>query len=475
VGRGRLVLGILLALALAAALVPRSLASNRHHSRDARVRLDAASSPIRHVVVIDQENHSFDNVLGVLCAGVTAGVVRRPGLDMPCDGATTAKRAGVPFPIGRAEDLVPIVDHSATAQRIAIHAGAMDGFGHLDGCAQTGAAAPPCYTQFAPSQIPNASALASSFVTADRTFEFVAAPSWAGHIVLASATSDGFTGNNPVPSKLTTRTGPGWGCDSFRDAAWSGGGTRLMVPACIPDRMGAGPYRPSPVSYVPTIFDRLDRAGLSWRIYGGEPDDAADVGSGYGWTICPTFFECLGSRQAENLVAADRVIDDARAGTLPAYSIVTPTAWNSQHNSLSMIAGDNWIGRVVGAIEDGPDWTSTAIFLTWDDCGCFYDHVAPPHAGWGVRIPMIVISPWARAGYTDSHDATIVSVLAFVEHTFGLRPLNRADAHAYGFAASFDYAQAPLPPVAMTSAPVPAGEAERIRARMADIADAESA
>ena len=84
-----------------------------------------------------------------------------------------------------------------------------------------------------------------------------------------------------------------------------------------------------------------------------------------------------------------------------------------------MAVGDNWIGQVVSAIETGPDWASTAIFLTWDDCGCFYDHVAPP-TGLGIRVPMIMISPYVKAGTTDSNVASFASVLAFTETVFGL-------------------------------------------------------
>ena len=114
-----------------------------------------------------------------------------------------------------------------------------------------------------------------------------------------------------------------------------------------------------------------------------------------------------------------------------------------------MAEGDNWIGQVVSAIENGPDWQSTAVFITYDDCGCFYDHVAPP-SGLGIRVPMVIVSPYARAGSMDSNQASIASMLAFTEHNFGLSPLNENDANAYDYDNSFDYSQAPLAPVPMT-------------------------
>jgi phospholipase C len=132
-----------------------------------------------------------------------------------------------------------------------------------------------------------------------------------------------------------------------------------------------------------------------------------------------------------------------------------------------MAVGDNWLAKVIGAIEHGPDWSSTAIFLTWDDCGCFYDHVVPP-AGESVRVPMIVISPYARAAYTDSRDATFTSVLAFIEHDFYLPALSSLDAHSYNFLGSFDFAQKPLGPVPLTTTKISSTEQQKIKANPPD-------
>jgi phospholipase C len=125
-----------------------------------------------------------------------------------------------------------------------------------------------------------------------------------------------------------------------------------------------------------------------------------------------------------------------------------------------MVAGDNWIGQVVTALEKGPEWNSTAIFITYDDCGCFYDHVPPPTnpdgTRQGIRVPMVIVSPYARAGFTDSTPASFASILRFTEQTFGLPALSKNDAGAYDFAASFDYAQRPLQGPALSDHSVPA-------------------
>ena len=124
-----------------------------------------------------------------------------------------------------------------------------------------------------------------------------------------------------------------------------------------------------------------------------------------------------------------------------------------------MLAGDNWIGKVVSAIQNGPDWASTAIFITYDDCGCFYDHVAPPinpdGTQQGPRVPMVIVSPYAIAGSTDSHNATFASILAFTEHVFGIPALAANDAAAYDYANSFNFSQRRLPPIALSRHPVP--------------------
>jgi phospholipase C len=295
-------------------------------------------------------------------------------------------------------------------------------------------------------------------------------PSWGAHLELVSQDLDGFLGAHGEYGTLG-KLGGGWGCDSGYDAPWKStpDAKTQRVPACVPDPSldpaqypFGGAYRPTPVPYVPTIMDELDAAGLSWRLY-------VTTGRGatpYGWAICPIFAECLDTSQHQNQVGTKDVLTDAANGTLPAFSVVLPNNATSQHNGDSMATGDNWIGQVVQAIESGPDWGSTAIFITYDDCGCFYDHV-PPH-GMGIRVPMVIVSPWARPGFTDTTRASFSSMLAFTEHVFGLAPLSALDAAAYDYADSFDFGQVPSVGVPMTHTHVSKRERERIRANPPD-------
>ena len=416
----------------------------------------AAPNPITHVVVILEENHSFDNVLGTFCTEVASGQIVRPGKDSHCDGTNTGiTSTGTTIPLASAADYVPFADHSVVGQQRDIDAGKMDGFSLDPNCA---AALANCYSQYDPlagpcatgSCIPNYAALATRYTVSDRTFEAQASPSWAGHLVWATANQDGFYGTNPItspaggpqPVALTS----GWGCDSGRVTPW--GPTKTLVPSCVPTATGdLGPnwtgYTGAKAPYVPTIFDKLDAKNLSWKIYGGAGAPGSTTApysaAGWQWAICPTFSECLYSAQKNNVVPASQVAADAAAGQLPSYSVVTPTAAESQHNNNSMSTGDNFVGQTVAALQAGPEWSSTAVFVTYDDCGCFTDHVNPQqyNASWGIRVPMVIVSPYVKLGYTDAHPTTFAGTLAYVEHLFGLAALSSMDATAYDYRGSF--------------------------------------
>jgi phospholipase C len=206
-------------------------------------------------------------------------------------------------------------------------------------------------------------------------------------------------------------------------------------------------------------------AGLTWRLYD----------TNYIWAICPTFADCLYTAQRGNLVSTNRFLTDAQSGTLPNLSVLLPSGGSggstSQHNGTSMAQGDNWIGQAVSAVENGPDWSSTAIFICYDDMGGFYDQVPPPTPTLGVRVPMVVVSPYAKAGYTDSNVASFASMLAYVEHVFNVPPLGTADANAYNYSNAFDYTQAPLAGVRMVRQAIPPAEQRYLQAHPATLED----
>jgi phospholipase C len=419
----------------------------------------AQSTPIRHVVVIYLENHSFDSVLGYWC---DAHRGRCPDGGMP--SSVTLPDGAVVTP-STDPDTVPNVQHSVAAQAAAIDGGKMDGWQNIPDGSCAAAGGYRCISGYKPPQLPNITALAQNFAISDRTFSFTDSASWAGHMAMVAASTDQFYGDNPVPAAGVT-PGPGWGCDSNRVTPWTGpGGKSQTVPSCVPDRIPGlrfgGAFQPTPVRYIPTIMDRLDAAGLSWKLYG-----ASRNSTGYIWSICPTFAECLDTGQAANLVPDAQFLTDAAGGRLPSFSVVTPGGsdyLNACHNGMSMTACDNWVGQLVSAVENSPNWSSTAVFVTWDDCGCFYDQVPPPvnpdGTREGPRVPMIIVSPYAKPGYTDTTSTTFAGILAYTERTFGLASLSINDAGAYDFSGAFNYAQAPAKPVRMINQPLPASAA----------------
>ncbi len=430
-GPGALVLGTVVLLTVGATGV---LATGGSGARAAA----AVVSPIRHIVVFYQENHSFDNVLGIDCT------TRKSH----CDGATRGKVGAKSIALRRASDIVSNVGHAAWDQTAAIDHGLMDGFAKITNC--TAARHYACYSQYQPRQIPNTTRLANTFAVSDRTFSDGPYASSMQHLTLLSGgNTDGF-----VPDLLVgPHPGPGWGCDSGYKDWWKGpnGGTTLQ-PFCVPAPVGshAAALEPaavqnSPVPWIPTILDRLQASSLTFKLYTAPTSDYD-----YVWSSCSFFADCLYSdRHAQVIQAPSQILTDAAHGTLPSFSVLLPSGGvsgsTSQHNFSSMRVGDNWIGKVIAALETGPEWNSTAVFLTWDDCGCFYDHVPPPTgSGLGIRVPMIIISPYARFGYTDTHVASFSSIIAYTERNFGLPALSAIDASAYDYRDSFNYAQKPL-------------------------------
>ena len=401
------------------------------------------------MVIFYDENHSFDNILGAFCNSTVPA---------RCDGATSGQVAtGQTIPLAPGPDVVPVVSHQGSGQVGAINGGLMNGFSNIKGC---GAPTYYCYETYQKAAEPNAWGLASKFAVSDRTFELNPVPTWGAHVELVTSLLDGFQGNNP-----TGTTGPGWGCDSGGVVNWSSTGLPpyQVVPSCVPTSKGKGAFRPTPVKWVPTIMDRLKASGKTWKIYAA-PKSQGD----YERAICPSFADCLDTSEVNNMVPSSQVLTDATAGVLPNFSILLPsggpTGSTSEHNGQSMAVGDNWIGQVISSIETGPNWDSTAIFLTWDDCGCFYDHVPPPAgSGLGIRVPMIIISPYAQAGYTDHNVASFASLLAFTEYALGVKPLSSVDAHAYNYLGAFNFNQSPIPGAAMVTTQEPAASKVQIR------------
>ena len=373
-----------------------------------RRAVDPGLANIEHIVFIVKENRTFDNYFGTF-----------PG----ADGATTGTiSTGEVIDLGHTPDRTPRdIDHSFNGAVRAIDNGAMDRFDMLNGCADL-----LCMTQLTEDDIPNYFALARYFTLADAMFSSLTGPSFPNHLYTIAGQSGRAISN---PSNSSGR----WGCDSpanSRTMLLNDDGTRSNVFPCFD---------------FPTLADSLDAAGISWRYYAPNPGQ-----SGYIWSAYNGINHIRFGDDWANVVPPTQFVTDALSGNLPAVSWIVVGSGLSEHPPASSCLGENWTVQQLNAVMQGPDWNSTAVFLTWDDFGGFYDHVAPPVPdifGFGPRVPLLIISPYAISGAISHTVYEFSSLLKFAEQRFGLDPLTDRDAQANDMLDSFDFSQDPLPPL----------------------------
>jgi len=370
-----------------------------------------AQSPIKHVVFILPENRTFDNYFGTF-----------PG----ANGATTATLStGQVIPLGHTPDrTVMPLNHTWPTEGTSTNFGKMDKFDLLTGCNQNGTLV--CLSQYTQADIPNLWKYASNFVLADNYFSSLHGPSFPNHLFAIAAQAGGASNNtNPITNQ---------GCAAVST-------TNVVVID------GQGEIStPFPCFDFPTLADSLQAAGLTWRAYNTGSDFAA-------------INHIRNTALWKNIIPISQFVVDATAGKLPAVSWVIPPGAENQYPTNSVCDGENWLVTQLNALMQGPDWSSTAVFIAWDDFGGFYDHVAPPRIdeyGLGPRVPALVISPYAKPGYISHVQYDHTSVLKFIEAQFGLATLTSRDAAAADFSDAFDFAQAPLAPLVLQGRHCPA-------------------
>jgi phospholipase C len=369
--------------------------------------------PIKHVVFLIKENRTFDNMFGTFpgADGVSFGYdrgVRRP-LTRGTDGS-----------IG-AED----IPHCYVCSRTAWDHGKMDGFN------QGAVSDRWSYTQLRRPQLPNYWQWAKNFVLSDRFFSSAQGPSFPNHLYAISAQSGGAHDN---PRRMGAfRSSNTFGCDAPR------GQTVTVV-----DSEGKQ-KQVRPCFDFQTEGDLLNEAGIGWAYYAADPDQL-----GYIWSAYSAIDHIRNTPQwHQHVLPVDRVIGDISMGRLPAVTWITPRYEVSEHPQYSFCLGQNWSTRIIDAIMKSPMWKSTAIFVTWDDYGGFYDHVPPPQVddfGFGIRVPLLVISPYARRGVIDHRLGEFSSVLRFIENNWGLGQLTPRDRAARDLSYDFDFTQKPRSP-----------------------------
>ncbi len=369
--------------------------------------LPVAGSPIQHVVVIMQENRSFDNLFNGF-----------PG----ADSVQVGMSLGTPVP------LVPIsltdprdLDHSHPGWWQDLNNGMMDGFARSSMNPPTFA-----YAYVPHSEIQEYWTMAQQYVLGDRMFQSNTGPSFPAHMYMIAG-----------QSALATEDPDSdyWGCD-----APAGTTVPVLGPDGTDDLPGVFPCW----DYA-TAADLLDAKGMSWRYYAPASAEPLIVGSAY---EAIRHIRYGADWNANVIHPQTQFLVDVRNGHLAQVTWVIPDYLHSDHPGTGSAEGPDWVAAVVNAVGASKFWSSSAIFITWDDWGGWYDHVLPPAVdgmGLGFRVPVLVVSPYARQGYISHRMHEASGFITFVEHNWGLGNLGTRDAIADDFADCFDYTQQPRP------------------------------
>ena len=429
---------------------------------------------IKHVIVIMQENRSFDSYFGTFPGA--DGIPVQNGVPTACVPDPRAGHCVRPY--HDTNDVNIGGSHQASDAIADVNGGKMDGFiaqaerskGFFCGptsvnpaCTSPNAG-PDTMGYHTAAEIPNYWAYARSFVLQDHLFESSLGWSLPSHLYLVSGWSakcsnplDASTCQSDLVRKGEIEHGSGTGGD------WTN---------TVPD------FGWTDITYL------LHKAGVSWGYFvaaGTQPDcdDGAiacppkkqSKGTPEIWNPLPDFVTVHQDGQISNIQDITSFLADSKAGTLPSVSWIAPDNRHSEHPPQPISAGQAWVTSLINAVMTGPDWQSSAIFLAWDDWGGFYDHVAPPRVdanGYGLRVPGLVISPYARRGYVDHQVLSFDAYLKFIEDDFlggarldprsdgrpDPRPTVREDAPGLGnLLSDFDFSQPPRAPLVLPTSP----------------------
>ena len=394
-----------------------------------------AREKIKHIVFIVKENRTFDHMFG-----------RFPGAEGTRVGYTCD---GTKVKLQRATQKEYGADHSFVAGLTAVNGGKMNCFDAI-----RSGSIERSYNQYAKEDIPNYWRYAEEFTLADRFFSSIYGPTGVEHLWIIAAQSDRFV-DHQRPDQTGTGA-PREHCDDEEELAWSFKelteeeediAYELEERPAIEELVSRFWEERWPCIDIDTLPDRLEDAGLSWKYYDGDNPYVQ---------VMRMIKHIRTTDMWEKVVPESQFITDAQAGELPAMSWVVPPYGLSDHpggkTAHSICEGENWTVRTINAVMESPNWANTAIVLTWDDFGGFYDHVPPPHVdlyGFGPRVPTIIISPWAKPGHVDSRTYEFASVLKFAERVYDLPPLHHRDARANDMLSAFDFEQEPNPPLVL--------------------------
>jgi phospholipase C len=402
-----------------------------------------AHSKIRHVVIIVQENRTPDNLFNGL-----------PGADTVRSGKNSHGQTVELHRVPLATDYILI--HSHWAFKTEYAHGQLNGFDKDHTGCHPGARCPPpglrAYGYVERDDVQPYFAMAEQYTFADNMFQSNEGPSFPAHQYLLSGTStirndSTLRASENAASHGGERAG---GCDS------PPGSTVAVI-----DLAGNENQKVFPCFRRRSLPELLAAHGLSWHYY------QAHMGPG-AWHGPDAILELRQSPEFfEDVVAPPaRVLTDIAEGRLATVVWVTPTAAESDHSGLNNGSGPSWVASVVNAVGESQYWNDTAIFITWDDWGGWYDHVPPIEYNsyeLGFRVPLIVVSPYAKLHFVSHRQHEFGSILKFVEKTFGLGSLGTTDVRADDLSDCFDFSTrphrfrpipAPLPPSYFLKQPI---------------------
>ena len=390
-----------------------------HHGMGA-----SSSGKLQHIVIIVQENRSFDN----LFQGY-------PGANTVSSGKNSKGQTITLQPVSLATQY--ILDHSASSMFLACDgpAKALPGtrckMDHFDKIPAYGGPTNPEYVYVPQSDSQPYFDMANEWVLADNMFQSHLDESFVSHQYLIAAQA---ASSVNLPSNY-------WGCD----------GNSQDIVGTLTSKRTYGANERACFDYT-TLGDELDAAGMSWRFY-----SSTITGDGGEWSAYQAVQHIRFGNDWNNVITPQKqFITDVGNGTLKNVTWITPICANSDHVNCGGGYGPSWVTSLVNAIGESQFWDSTAVFVMWDDWGGLYDHVPPPHAdydGLGFRVPLLIISPYAKANHVTHVRMETGSILRFVEDEFGLGRLAAADARANSPAQdSFNFSQQPRAFQKITSA-----------------------
>jgi phospholipase C len=377
---------------------------------------------IKHVIVIVQENRTFDNLFA-----------RFPGADGATEGRT---HTGAMVPLRKADLFSDApVSNSHASFLIDYDGGKMDGFDTLpyEGNPYF------VYQYVDPAQIRSYWTLAKRYVLADHFFSTQSSGSFTAHQDLIRGDSS----INDTESLIDFPTGSPWGCD-----APSGTVTSLITPAeYLADQ---GPY---PCLTYRTLRDLLDAKHVTWKYYADQTGSGDSLGADY-WNAFDAIKAVREGPEWKTNVSMPNtnIFNDIASKRLPRVSWIVPAFPDSDHPGdfygQDYDHGPAWVAQVVNAIGHSPYWSNCAILIMWDDWGGFYDHVPPPQyndQSLGNRVPLIVVSPYAKTSYVMHGRYETASLVRFIEDNWNLGRLGTGDVRAADIVDAFNFNRTPRP------------------------------